>query len=157
MEQHKLSPENQLKFIMAGHALFTVRNSNTGNRFTYKVTVPGDQKAETARIWFVAGLTGNDNEHDYSYIGYIKNVHGKLLFSYGAKSHLAEDAPIVVAFDYVFNKLLRHGFTKPNLEVWHEGKCCRCGRTLTVPESIESGIGPECAKIKHKRHENTFA
>jgi len=32
----------------------------------------------------------------------------------------------------------------PELVVRHEG---RCGRTLTVPESIERGIGPEC--IKH--------
>jgi hypothetical protein len=29
----------------------------------------------------------------------------------------------------------------------HEGKCGRCGRLLTVPSSIESGIGPECSKI----------
>ena len=32
------------------------------------------------------------------------------------------------------------------LEVWHEGRCGRCNRALTVPESIASGIGPECAK-----------
>jgi hypothetical protein len=31
------------------------------------------------------------------------------------------------------------------VEFWHEGKCCRCGRKLTVPASIASGIGPECA------------
>jgi hypothetical protein len=31
--------------------------------------------------------------------------------------------------------------------VWHEGRCGRCGRKLTVPESIESGFGPECASI----------
>ena len=29
-------------------------------------------------------------------------------------------------------------------EFWHEGRCGRCGRTLTVPESIASGVGPEC-------------
>jgi hypothetical protein len=31
------------------------------------------------------------------------------------------------------------------LKVHHEGRCCRCGRKLTVPESIETGLGPECA------------
>lgn len=25
------------------------------------------------------------------------------------------------------------------------GRCCRCGRKLTVPSSIEMGMGPECA------------
>ena len=35
-----------------------------------------------------------------------------------------------------------------NLRVYHEGKCCRCGRTLTTPESIKKGIGPECEAIR---------
>ena len=26
-----------------------------------------------------------------------------------------------------------------------ESRCCVCNRKLTVPESIEAGIGPECA------------
>jgi hypothetical protein len=30
------------------------------------------------------------------------------------------------------------------VEFWHEGKCGRCNRKLTVPSSIESGFGPEC-------------
>jgi hypothetical protein len=30
-------------------------------------------------------------------------------------------------------------------EFHHCGFCCRCGRTLTDPASIESGIGPICA------------
>lgn len=31
------------------------------------------------------------------------------------------------------------------VEVWHEGRCARCARRLTVPESIILGLGPECA------------
>jgi hypothetical protein len=26
-------------------------------------------------------------------------------------------------------------------------RCLRCNRTLTTPESLERGIGPECANI----------
>lgn len=33
------------------------------------------------------------------------------------------------------------------VEVWHEGSCGRCGRKLTVPSSIETGLGPECAEL----------
>jgi hypothetical protein len=32
-------------------------------------------------------------------------------------------------------------------EFRHEGRCGRCGRTLTVPESIDSGFGPECINL----------
>jgi hypothetical protein len=39
-------------------------------------------------------------------------------------------------------KIVAAGF---NLQ--HAGKCGRCGRKLTVPQSIETGIGPECASI----------
>jgi len=35
-----------------------------------------------------------------------------------------------------------HGF-----ELMHEGRCGRCGRPLTRPESIQSGIGPICATL----------
>lgn len=147
--KRKLSPGHELAFITAGDALFTVRNSNTGNRFTYNVAIPNDQKPESASIWFVSVLTGCENTSDYSYIGWIRkdNATGKFFFKYGVKSRVGENAPSVVAFDFIFNKLLVPGFGKPNLEIWHEGKCCRCGRTLTVPESIESGVGPECARI----------
>lgn len=29
--------------------------------------------------------------------------------------------------------------------IYHLGRCGRCGRALTVPSSVESGFGPECA------------
>jgi hypothetical protein len=51
------------------------------------------------------------------------------------------DAPSVKAFRFFFESNRLH----PELVVRHEGKCGRCGRTLTVPESIDRGIGPECA------------
>lgn len=33
-----------------------------------------------------------------------------------------------------------------NIEVWHEGSCCYCAKRLTVPASIELGMGPDCAQ-----------
>jgi hypothetical protein len=32
-----------------------------------------------------------------------------------------------------------------SVDVLHSGRCGRCGRTLTTPDSIERGLGPECA------------
>lgn len=124
-----------LPFILAGKALFTLRNKETLNRFTYRV----DKKKD---ISFVKLLTGADNTQCYSYIGFIRNNE----FVYGVKSRISMAALGVQAFEYVFNKLLSQGKQNPKLEIWHEGKCGKCGRTLTVPESIKSGFGPECIK-----------
>ena len=50
----------------------------------------------------------------------------------------------VQAFIWFLNRIEADKPTD-GFEFWHEGKCGRCGRKLTVPESIEAGIGPECA------------
>ena len=55
-----------LQFILAGNALFTVENTATGNRFTFKVRKPDDDKPH-----FVSVLTGPDNEHDYAFLGTV--------------------------------------------------------------------------------------
>jgi hypothetical protein len=128
---------------LGGHALFTLKSLKSGSRYTYKVTAPRDENKDDPNVLFVSVLTGSDNTHNYKYIGYIKKEE----FIYGVKSKIGFSAPSVIAFMYCFD-LFKKGQENKLLEIWHEGKCCRCGRTLTVPESIESGIGPECARIK---------
>lgn len=45
-----------------------------------------------------------------------------------------------------FWRFLASGRTFPEtFQFWHEGRCARCGRRLTVPDSIATGFGPECA------------
>jgi Family of unknown function (DUF6011) len=122
-------------FALAGHAIFTAHNPATGTRFTYKVSACKD----TTDLFFVAVLTGPNNEEDYAYLGTIRGT----TYTHGRKSRIGADAPSAKAFDWLW----RHRDRLPaNLDLHHEGKCCRCGRTLTVPESVTSGIGPECAK-----------
>ena len=57
---------NLVQFITAGNALFTLENTATGNRFTFRVRQPGDDKPH-----FVSVLTGADNESDYTFHGTI--------------------------------------------------------------------------------------
>jgi hypothetical protein len=55
----------------------------------------------------------------------------------------------VRVFDFVFSKL-NSGTLSPLIEIWHQGRCGKCGKVLTVPKSIESGFGPECSKSRSK-------
>lgn len=123
-------------FALAGNATFTVRNTRTGNRFTYKVR----QCADKPELYFVSLLCGADNTGDYQYLGTVRNGQ----WAHGRKSRVSLDAMSAQAFAWVWY----HRKALPlHVEIWHEGRCGRCGRALTVPESIASGFGPEC--IKH--------
>jgi hypothetical protein len=138
---------NPLNFLLAGKAIFTIVSKATGVRFTYKV-----KKHAKKDLWFVSVLTGSDNYSNYSYMGTIfsQNVSGVPTntreFKSTFKSRITVDAPSFKAFRWFFNQLESNG-SLDAVEVHHEGRCGRCGRRLTVPESIESGFGPEC--IQH--------
>jgi hypothetical protein len=124
---------NPRVFITAGKAFFTIRSEKTGARFTYRVS-----KADNGNMWFVSVLTGHNNESDYTYIGCI-NVAG--VFVHTKDSKVAPDAPSFKAFEWFWQRVEN----PPDVvSIFHEGRCGRCGRKLTVPESIESGFGPEC-------------
>lgn len=124
------------QFILAGNARVTLVSKKTGTRFTYRVRRPSDDKP-----WFVSLLTGSDNEADYTFFGTIFS-DGR--YKHSAKSRIGAEALSTRVWAW-FAELLARAETLPaDLEVHHEGRCGRCGRALTVPESIESGFGPEC-------------
>jgi hypothetical protein len=129
------------EFCLAGNAYLTLQSSASGARYTYRV-----RKIEDADDkWFVSLLTGPANEASYSYIGLLARRPDKLLeFRLTAKSKMATDSLPVRAFQYFLGGL-NNSVIAPKLEVFHEGRCGRCARLLTVPESIKRGIGPECA------------
>jgi hypothetical protein len=63
----------------------------------------------------------------------------------GKKSRIGPDAPSAKAFAWLFPKLAAGAKLDDLVELYHEGRCGRCGRTLTVPESVATGFGPNCA------------
>ena len=56
------------------------------------------------------------------------------------------DAPSFRAMSYALKNLYDDKIPEA-LEIRHEGSCGRCGRPLTVPSSIDRGIGPDCAAL----------
>jgi hypothetical protein len=128
-----------IAFLLGGKATFTVKNENTGNRFTYRV-----RKKKTQDVFFVEFLYGSDNTRNYKYIG---TIFDKSRYIHSSKSGVSRDAISVKAFDYVFERLMNNKLPH-YISIYHEGKCARCNRPLTVPESILSGFGPECLKRK---------
>jgi hypothetical protein len=136
-------------FVLAGNATITLVSKKTGARYTYRVKeVPADPgRAPGPVSHFVHVLTDPDNERGYTYLGNVYSRGGLVDYGHGRKSRIEAGAPSARGFRWFFDKVVGAGEDPEaaGLEVWHEGRCGRCGRKLTVPESIARGIGPECA------------
>jgi Family of unknown function (DUF6011) len=138
-------------FCLGGAATFTLVSTKTGARFTFRIAAPKQSMAgekrtqEQATLWFVSVLTGPDNTKDFAYLGLIKQMIGGHRYEHGRKSRLTPFTPAAQAFNWFWAQIAQQRLPS-SVEVWHQGQCCRCGRALTVPSSIASGVGPECAQ-----------
>ena len=137
----QLSAESVRAYVLAGKSILTLRSAKTGTRFTYKITLGKDSTLPFGP-WFVGLLSGPNNVDDYTYLG-IFTSNGRLKLS--RKSAYGKEAPAYKALLWALPKLLA-GRIPMDLEVYHNGTCGRCGRELTVPESVRTGLGPACRK-----------
>ena len=133
----KLDFEGVKTHMLAGNSILTFKSLETGNHFTFKV-----KKHKEKNLWFVFYLGGPDNGNDFRYLGTILKGDFRLT----RNSRCTTNSQVYKVFKWIFN-ILKFGDKFPeNLEAWHEGICGKCGRKLTVPESIENGFGPVCMK-----------
>lgn len=122
--------------------------------------------------WFISLLAGPNNEDDgdYTYLGLLCPQEAQAVFTdldagrfnaeqaltrlravlvrLTGKSRLADNSWPVRILRRVLARLWRGELAVVESHGWkvhHEGRCGKCGRRLTVPESIETGLGPECS------------
>ena len=141
------------RFILGGNATFTLRSLKTGKRITYKVQsarLDNDSNWSTNNQnrdrYFVSFMNGPDNHADFAYVGLLdRHPDGHYVFRATAKSQAKRGSPSFDAFAYCWNAVEQGCSWPSQVEFFHEGKCCVCGRKLTVPSSVASGVGPECA------------
>lgn len=157
-------------YIFAGKATITIRNTQDGTRFTYKI-----KKSKTKELkFYVDNLRGPDL---YAKMGVIigNNKEYYLPFDWKEKIQMArrnfaalhpgnpfpeklyteQHMPKSLKMFLKFLNWYKSDVEKmQNHEIWHEGVCGKCGQPLTVPESIERGLGPVCAKQIDRSHEH---
>ena len=130
------------QFLLAGKAIFTVSNPS-GTRYTYRVThKPGN--ATFAPVWFVSLLTGSDNESDYTYLGILDAETGAVRVT--KKGTYTDDTLPVKVVRWAVGLIYGNKPVPDGYKINHAGRCGKCGRLLTTPESCAAGIGPECRK-----------
>jgi hypothetical protein len=134
---HAIDPEMALAYMFAGRAKVTLVSKITGKHFTYQVQGKQDSKDESKTVYFVRYLNGPDNQNDFAYLGMVPEGKEKIILTKASKA--GPSAPVYRALEFA----LRNP-TASTLEVHHSGTCGRCGRELTDPVSIQTGIGPIC-------------
>jgi hypothetical protein len=171
-KRHQINEVKDIKdFIFAGNAIFTIESTRTGKWFTYEVNKPKDSD----NLFFVGVLRGPDNTSSYSYIGLLSNRDNpEFRFIQTGKSKFTklipdpkgeiiikgerfkrEDSTCVKAFKFFYKNLMENKLHE-EMNFYHMGYCGRCGRTLTVPESVARGIGPVCATIPDKTKQRAY-
>lgn len=138
----QLAPAAALGYLFAGNATVTLRSQKTGAHFTYRIQAPKERREGQAEVHFVKYLAGPDNEGDYQYLGM---VIGRQKLVRTRASRVTEQAPVFQALTYTLAHLTAGDLA--GVDAYHEGRCGRCGRALTVPESVATGYGPECSGI----------
>jgi len=149
------TPEALRRYVLGGHGILTLVSRRTGQRFTFKLSEP--RKNPGGRL-FVSVLTGPQNTADYEWLGTLwtqpSEWRGRTYpprFNRSNRSRIGENAPSARSAVWLFDRVVRGSDEDlaallTQADVWHEGACGRCGRKLTVPESVASGIGPTCAE-----------
>ena len=127
-------------FILAGKATFTVSNAK-GKHYTFKV-VKKKRNESDGHIWFASMLSGPDNESCYTYIGTVNEISGVPHLT--QKSKFSKSSQPYKVLRWALGVVWGRNKLPDGYKIQHAGKCGRCGRTLTTPESITRGIGPEC-------------
>ena len=130
------------EFVTAGKATFTVE-SVTGHYYTYRITHK-EANGNFSESWLISLLTGPDNTSSYTYLGKLNPSTGAVTLTAGSK--FTDNSTPVRVIRWALQIIWGYKELPAGYNIHHEGRCGRCNRLLTVPSSIEGGIGPECAK-----------
>lgn len=148
---------------------YTIVYSN-GEHRTLRVKEAKGNNTFPPNTKIIGYLYGPNNEKDYMYFGHIKEIEKVISESGVSKKEYElvfwkswktqegiEDNPFMKSPESN-EGLVRMNRIRRAVEIiagdmsgtgkeyaMKSGRCWRCNRKLTVPSSIESGIGPECA------------
>jgi hypothetical protein len=143
------------EFFTGGKAYFTVKvpeafasEKGCNLHYTFRIEQADPTEKYPNPAHFVKLLTGPNNTEDYTYMGILNPKTGEVRHT--ANSKIAETAwsfrIVRRVLAQIFEGEGMPAIQKHGWDVDHMGRCGRCARPLTVPESIELGIGPDCAE-----------
>jgi len=129
--------QNLKNNILAGKCIITIQSTETLKHYTFKIK---KSKQPDKNIHFIYVFADGDK-----YI-YFATIFNEKDLATTKNSKMKKDSTCFLAFRYLWLNILAGNVKNLNkLNIFHSGKCNRCGKTLTEPESIKRGLGPYCA------------
>lgn len=115
---------------------FTVTSPTTGDHRTFKITTIKEGKLAGRRV---LGVVERRNGKDHYNVFAFVDQFGVVTCWHRYRGQIYERyADLFTRFEYWMTR---------KVEFLMESQCRRCNRRLTNPESLLTGIGPECAKL----------
>jgi hypothetical protein len=124
--------DHSKQYVADGY--YTVVGPKGGHR-TLRITTIDDNGTKQ----WLAYLSGADNVGDYKSIGFV-NGNEVSLFS----KYVGQYADIMAAARFLVKNVDKLDECGRQYAI-RSGKCYRCNRLLTTPESVARGLGPICA------------
>lgn len=133
-EQPTLDVKVKPDFVGLPDGTYTVEMAQGHRTYQVKTQKPDAKFAPGQRI--VSVLSGSDNETDYVGLGFVSTDHRgvhrlRAWKKYHASGRETQEGVLML-------------LENPRAALV-AGKCARCRRTLTTPESLARGLGEECA------------
>ena len=120
-------------YVLGGNCTFTLYSEKTKLRYTFRV-----RSRKNSEWYRIERLYGDDNTKDYRTIG-VFTIKDGLVYTKFNHYGSAESQ-----IKYFLNVLWGSLKWPATMYMYPSGRCARCGRLLTTPESIKTGFGPKC-------------
>lgn len=116
-----------------------MKSVKTGEHRTFQVRTQKEDAKFMPGVRLLSILEGPDNVSDYRSIGFVNTVGQVVLWRKNANSAFYKWCVAALELPEKYGDRVEYSF---------EGRCRRCNRLLTTPESVASGIGPVCEGIE---------
>jgi hypothetical protein len=130
--------------FFAGRAVLTFENHEAGTHMTVKVSQARDKRnrKKLLPVFHVNVKLLGDRLQSYAYAGTVFTETGDWNLSRTTRP----DSQVARVFSWLKAVTANPELIRGKVNLFHEGRCCKCGLPLTHPESISTAIGPKCLK-----------
>jgi hypothetical protein len=129
---------------LAGRAVLTFRNLETGTHMTVRLKQWRDRQDRKVRlpIYSVEISLLGDRRSGYEYAGTLFSDTWRVKLG----RNVTLDSRLGRSLAWLIASIQNPEPLRGRVGLFHEGRCCECGLPLTHPESINTALGPVCLK-----------